>query len=149
DEDESPHQARGQRECHAHPHVRIPRRSIKSRMPNNVFPVPGTPDRRCRPAGSAYNRAMERVEPPVALPAKPVTRKLAAIMVLDVVGYSRLMGTDEQGTLARLLRLRGTLLDPAIARHGGRIVKTLGDGLLIEFASAVAAVQCAVDIQQA
>src|SRR5262249_27357776 len=63
--------------------------------------------------------------------------------------YSRLMGSDEHGTLTRLLRLRQTLLDPAITRHDGRIVKTLGDGLLIEFASAVAAVQCAVEIQQA
>jgi adenylate cyclase len=82
-------------------------------------------------------------------PAMLVTRKLAAIMVLDVVGYSRLMGVDEQGTLARLIDLRQDLLDPAIARCSGRIVKTLGDGLLIEFASAVSAVLCAVEIQQA
>jgi adenylate cyclase len=82
-------------------------------------------------------------------PAMMVTRKLAAIMVLDVVGYSRLMGADEQGTLARLIDLRQELLDPAIARCGGRIVKTLGDGLLIEFASAVSAVLCAAEIQQA
>jgi adenylate cyclase len=82
-------------------------------------------------------------------PAMQVTRKLAAIMVLDVVGYSRLMGADEQGTLARLISLRQDLLDPAIARCGGRIVKTLGDGLLIEFASAVSAVLCAAEIQQA
>jgi adenylate cyclase len=78
-----------------------------------------------------------------------VTRKLAAIMVLDVVGYSRLMGTDESGTLSRLMDLRHDLLDPGIARCEGRIVKTLGDGLLVEFSSAVSAVLCAVEIQRA
>jgi len=79
----------------------------------------------------------------------PVTRKLAAIMVLDVVGYSRLMGADESGTLSRLMSLRHELLDPGIARCEGRIVKTLGDGLLVEFSSAVSAVLCAAEIQQA
>jgi len=79
----------------------------------------------------------------------PVTRKLAAIMVLDVVGYSRLMGSDESGTLSRLMALRHDLLDPGIARCEGRIVKTLGDGLLVEFSSAVSAVLCAAEIQQA
>ena len=79
----------------------------------------------------------------------PVTRKLAAIMVLDVVGYSRLMGADESGTLSRLMSLRHELLDPGIARCEGRIVKTLGDGLLVEFSSAVSAVRCAAEIQQA
>lgn len=78
-----------------------------------------------------------------------VTRKLAAIMVLDVVGYSRLMGADEQGTLSRLNALRQELLDPGITRREGRIVKTLGDGLLVEFSSAVSAVHCAAEIQQA
>src|SRR5262249_44076219 len=81
--------------------------------------------------------------------APPVLRRLAAIVVLDVVGYSRLMGADEQGTLTRLLALRAELIDPAIAQDGGRIVKTLGDGLLIEFASAVSAVHCAAEIQRA
>ncbi|HSE11326.1 MAG TPA: adenylate/guanylate cyclase domain-containing protein [Rudaea sp.] len=76
-------------------------------------------------------------------------RKLAAIMVLDVVGYSRLMGADEQGTLTRLNALRQELLDPGIARCEGRIVKALGDGLLVEFSSAVSAVQCAAEIQKA
>ncbi|HET7065871.1 MAG TPA: adenylate/guanylate cyclase domain-containing protein [Rudaea sp.] len=78
-----------------------------------------------------------------------VTRKLAAIMVLDVVGYSRLMGSDESGTLSRLMALRHDLLDPGITRCEGRIVKTLGDGLLVEFSSAVSAVLCAAEIQQA
>jgi TolB-like protein/class 3 adenylate cyclase len=78
-----------------------------------------------------------------------VGRRLAAILCADVVGYSRLMGADEVGTLARLNRHRDELIDPAIAHHRGRIVKTTGDGLLLEFASVVDAVQCAVQIQRA
>ncbi len=77
-----------------------------------------------------------------------VQRRLAAILVADVVGYSRLMRADEAGTLARLKVVRGEILDPIIAEHGGRIVKTTGDGALVEFGSAVDAVQCAVVIQQ-
>jgi TolB-like protein/class 3 adenylate cyclase/Flp pilus assembly protein TadD len=77
------------------------------------------------------------------------TRRLAAILAADVAGYSRLMGADEEGTLERLKALRRELLDPKIAEHHGRIVKTTGDGLLIEFASVVDAVRCAVEVQQA
>jgi TolB-like protein/class 3 adenylate cyclase len=73
---------------------------------------------------------------------------LAAILAADVAGYSRLMGTDEEGTLARLKALRKTLADPKIVEHRGRIVKTTGDGLLIEFASAVDAARCAFEIQR-
>jgi adenylate cyclase len=62
------------------------------------------------------------------------TRRLAAILAADVAGYSRLMGTDEEGTLERLKALRRKLLDPKIAEHKGRIVKTTGDGMLVEFA---------------
>ena len=69
-----------------------------------------------------------------------VQRRLAAIMVADVVGYSRLMREDEAGTLAQLKTLRKELLDPKVEEFGGRIVKTTGDGILIEFPSAVAAV---------
>ncbi len=76
-----------------------------------------------------------------------VQRRLAAILAADVAGYSRLMGTDEAGTLARLKGSRGAVVDPAVARHGGRMVKLMGDGALVEFASAVDAVACAVDIQ--
>jgi len=76
-------------------------------------------------------------------------RRLAAILAADVVGYSRLMGADEEGTLAALKRLRGELVDPKIAEHQGRIVKTMGDGLLVEFASVVDAVRCALDVQRA
>jgi len=77
------------------------------------------------------------------------TRRLAAILAADVAGYSRLMGADEEGTLERLKALRGELLDPKIAEHRGRIVKTTGDGLLVEFASVVDAVRCAVAVQRA
>jgi adenylate cyclase len=76
-----------------------------------------------------------------------MTRKLAAIIAADVVGYSRLMGGDEAGTLAALKTHRRELIDPKIAEHQGRIVKTTGDGLLIEFPSVVEAVQCAVEVQ--
>ena len=75
------------------------------------------------------------------------TRKLAAILVADVVGYSRLAGADEDRTLARLRGLRNDLIDPAIAAHHGRIVKRTGDGSIIEFRSVVDAVRCAIEIQ--
>src|SRR5262252_253405 len=77
------------------------------------------------------------------------TRRLAAILAADVAGYSRLMGADEEGTLERLKALRRELVDPKIAEHNGRIVKTTGDGVLVEFASVVDAVRCAVAVQQA
>jgi adenylate cyclase len=77
------------------------------------------------------------------------TRRLAAILAADVAGYSRLMGADEEGTLERLIALRRELVDPRIAEHRGRIVKTTGDGLLVEFPGVVDAVRCAVDVQQA
>ena len=75
-------------------------------------------------------------------------RKLAAIVATDVVGFARLMGRDEHGTLAALRAHRAELIDPAVAAHSGRIVKTLGDGLLLEFASVVDATACAVAIQE-
>jgi len=77
------------------------------------------------------------------------TRRLTAILAADVAGYSRLMGADEEGTHERLKALRRELVDPKIAEHHGRIVNTTGDGLLIEFASVVDAVRCAVEVQQA
>ncbi|HEV2334884.1 MAG TPA: adenylate/guanylate cyclase domain-containing protein, partial [Stellaceae bacterium] len=76
-------------------------------------------------------------------------RRLAAILAADVAGYSRLMGADEEGTLARLKALRAELIDPAIAAHHGRIVKTTGDGLLVEFGSVVDAMRCAIQWQGA
>ena len=75
------------------------------------------------------------------------TRKLAAILVADVVGYSRLAGADEDRTLARLRGLRSDLIDPAVAAHHGRMVKRTGDGSIIEFRSAVDAVRCAIEVQ--
>ena len=79
---------------------------------------------------------------------KPVERRLAAILAADVVGYSRLMGADEIGTLRALQAHRRELIDPKIATHRGRIVKTTGDGLLVEFPSAVEAVACAIAVQR-
>ena len=73
---------------------------------------------------------------------------MAAVLAADVAGYSRLMGVDEEGTLARLKAVRKTLVDPTIAAHRGRIVKTTGDGMLVEFASAVDAARCAVEVQR-
>jgi adenylate cyclase len=84
------------------------------------------------------NSARERVE-----------RRLAAVLAADVAGYSRLMGADEEGTHAALTALRREVSDPKIADHHGRIVKTTGDGLLVEFASVVDAVRCAVEFQRA
>ena len=80
---------------------------------------------------------------------KRVQRRLAAILAADVVGYSRLMGEDEAGTLARLKQLRQDVFDPNNKQFGGRLFKTTGDGLLIEFASAVDAVNHAVAVQRA
>ena len=76
-----------------------------------------------------------------------VEHRFAVVMCADVVGYSRLMGTDEEGTLTRLNAVRGNLFDPAIAEHRGRIVRAMGDGLLVEFNSVVDAVRCAVKVQ--
>jgi adenylate cyclase len=77
-----------------------------------------------------------------------VERRLAAILAADVAGYSRLMGEDEEGTLAALKAIRREFADSKIAEHRGRIVKTTGDGLLVEFASVVDAVRCAVEVQR-
>ena len=77
-----------------------------------------------------------------------VERRLTAILTADVAGYSRLMGQDEAGTLARLRAHRRDLIDPEIAKHKGRIVKTTGDGILIEFPSVVEAVACADVVQR-
>ncbi len=76
-------------------------------------------------------------------------RRLVAILAADVVGYSRLMGEDEAGTLAALKAHREDLIEPKIAEHEGRVVKLMGDGILAEFGSVVAAVQSAVEIQEA
>jgi adenylate cyclase len=82
------------------------------------------------------------------LPSERVERRLAAVLAADIAGYSRLMGLDEERTLAQLKAFRKTLVDPTIASHHGRIVKTTGDGMLVEFGSAVDAARCSVIIQQ-
>src|SRR5437588_11707416 len=78
---------------------------------------------------------------------KPAERRLAAVLAADMVGYSRLMELDERGTLARLRTHRIELIDPAIAKNQGRIIKTTGDGMLVEFQSVADAVRCAVEVQ--
>jgi adenylate cyclase len=75
-----------------------------------------------------------------------INRKLAAILAADVVGYSRLMASDETGTLAALKRHRQMVFEPAVAAHQGRIVKLIGDGTIVEFASVVDAVNCALSV---
>ena len=82
------------------------------------------------------------------MPEESVQRRLAAILTADVVGFSRLMEQDETGTLAALKERRHDVLSPLIAKHQGRLFKLMGDGVLVEFASAVNAVQCAIDLQQ-
>jgi TolB-like protein/class 3 adenylate cyclase/Tfp pilus assembly protein PilF len=83
------------------------------------------------------------------MPEERIQRRLAAILAADVVGYSRMMQADEAGTLAALKSRRADVLQPLVSRHYGRIVKLMGDGVLVEFGSAVAAVECAVELQQA
>jgi class 3 adenylate cyclase len=82
-----------------------------------------------------------------ALATERVERGLAALLAADVAGYSRLIGADEEGTLARLKEHRRELIDPKIAEHRGRIVKTSGDGMLVEFASVVDALRCATEVR--
>ena len=77
------------------------------------------------------------------IPREESERRLAAILVADVVGYSRLMQADEEGTLARLQEIAASIVDPRVAAHRGRIFRTMGDGLLIEFPSVVEALLCA------
>jgi class 3 adenylate cyclase len=82
------------------------------------------------------------------LSGERVERRLAAILAADVTGYSHLMGQDEAGTLSRLRAHRRELIDPSISEHKGRVVKTTGDGILIEFPSVVEAVACAITVQR-
>src|SRR5215471_18681232 len=79
----------------------------------------------------------------------PMQRRLSAILSADVVGYSRLMEADEAGTLERLKANRTRIFDPHVTIHGGRLFKLMGDGALVEFSSAIAAINCALAIQQA
>jgi adenylate cyclase len=90
---------------------------------------------------------MQKNKGRAAVPPGRIERRLTAILAADVASYSRLMGADEEDTLTRFKSHRHELVDPTIGDHGGRIVKSTGDGLLVEFASAVDAVRCAVEIQ--
>src|SRR5882724_4752353 len=97
-----------------------------------------------------FDRAAgDRGAPSRESPTMTATRHLSAILAADVVGYSRLMGTDEERTHQRLNAHRRQLVDPKIKEHHGRIVKTTGDGMLVEFPSVVDAVRCAVELQRA
>jgi class 3 adenylate cyclase len=96
------------------------------------------------PSRAIYDPMQQRGRAPLAREQ----RKLAAIVAADVVGYSRLMGRDESGTLARLREHRKEHLEPALARYGGRLVKLTGDGALAEFPSAVDALSAAIEFQQ-
>src|SRR6516225_6967292 len=102
----------------------------------------------CETSPSMYRPPLHLGQRGFPVPVERVERKLAAILAADVVGYSRLMGVDEAGTLAQLKAHRRELIDPKIAEHRGRVVKTTGDGILIEFPSVVEAVSCAVEVQQ-
>src|SRR5258707_12383687 len=93
----------------------------------------------------AAARPRRSAEEPVE--REQVNRRMAAILAADVSGYSRLMGADEEGTLARLKAHRRELVDSKIGEHHGRIVKTTGDGMLVDFATVVDAMRCAVDVQ--
>ena len=105
---------------------------LSSQLVGSCYHAPALPNR------SAVLSTVERVE-----------RRLTAILAADVAGYSRLMGADEEGTLAQLKAHRRALVDPKITEHRGRIVKTTGDGMLVEFASVVDALRCAVEVQRA
>src|SRR5262249_23178502 len=105
--------------------------------------------------GYRFVAPVKRVEHGATLPLAgagqedtAATRRLIAILAADVAGYSRLMGEDEEGTLSRLRPHRRDLVDPKIAEYHGRIVKTTGDGMLVEFGSVVDAVRCAAEIQR-
>src|SRR5215475_13395590 len=78
----------------------------------------------------------------------PTQRRLAAVLIADVAGYSRLIGTDEDRTLARLATIRSNIVDPTVTAHHGRLVRVTGDGLLIEFTSVIDAMRCAIELQR-
>ena len=100
-----------------------------------------------RPGNNTIPDSWQQRRPP-AMAEQRVQRRLAAILAADVVGFSRLMEQDETGTLAALKARRRDVVSPLIGKHQGRLVKVMGDGVLVEFASAVSAVQCAIDLQR-
>ena len=131
--------------------------------PLSVAPPAATETESGHPKEPAFHAEPEKAGPPhlsivatvsprtsaeVPMASERIERKLAAIVAADVAGFSRLMAADEESTVARLKAHREALIDPKIAEHGGRIVKTAGDGMLVEFASVVDAVRCVVEIQR-
>ena len=101
-----------------------------------------------RSEAHAFARSARKQGRELLMIEERINRKLAAILAADVVGYSRLMGADEAGTLAALKRHREAIFDPAVAAHNGRIVKLIGDGTIVEFGSVVDAVNCALSVQR-
>ena len=97
----------------------------------------------------AYNTLQSSMGVPLIMSGQAPRRRLAAILAADVVGYSRLMQADEAGTLAALKSRRAEILQPLVAKYHGRLVRLMGDGVLVEFASAVDAVTCAMELQDA
>ena len=122
---------------HAEPS--LTRLGHSSSIPNNELPWPRF---------ALYFDVAFRRGDPAHLECTELERRLAAILAADVVGYSRLMEADERGTLARLRTHRIELIDPAIDKNNGRIIKTTGDGMLVEFSSVADAVRCALEVQE-
>jgi adenylate cyclase len=126
---------------------------LVARLRRKVEPEPRAPRFILTVPGGGYKFTAQSAQPealrPAPSPGGAQPRRLAAILAADIVGFSRLMGEDEEGTLSRLKACRGEIVDPKIAEHRGRIVKTTGDGTLVEFASVVDAVRCAVEINAA
>src|SRR5271166_230770 len=131
--------------------------------PLSVAPPAATETESGHPKESAFHAEREKAGPPplsivatvsprtcaeVPMASERIERKLAAIVAADVAGFSRLVAADEESTVTRLKAHRNSLIDPKIAEHGGRIVKTTGDGMLVEFASVVDALRCVVEIQR-
>jgi adenylate cyclase len=112
--------------------------------------APGRPARqRAVPGGSNLGEICAKLKAMNSEARDRAERRLAAILAADIAGYSRLIGADEEGTLARIRSIRAEVIDPKIAEHHGRLVKTTGDGLLVEFSSVVNALRCATEVQQA
>jgi adenylate cyclase len=127
------------------------RREYRASSRHGSYPAANGPFSDIVPGGASAYALIDQInftDPEGLLAGERVERRLAAVLAADVAGYSRLMGRDEERTLANLKSFRKTLLDPAIATHRGRIVKTTGDGMLVEFASAVDAARCAVEVQR-
>src|SRR6478752_3385142 len=113
------------------------------------LPCAGYSIRRKAKTGIAVTNQYHRIEPDTYSSTRvAMDRKLTTIVAMDVVGYSRLMELDERGTLEQLKEIRAKIIEPTVAKYGGRTVKLMGDGALLEFSSVVGALQCAIHIQR-